>query len=315
MKRYSKVVFGAATAVLAAVVTGAPASADPETCTVYGPNNTMTCTPLAPTTTAPATSSGSSAGGITAWIDQHMPLLIGIGLVVIGLVIWSSVAKEKAQQKQRRESAGLARGRAVALAHHAEAMAAARAAAHTAMPPREAWDPHGLGLAPPAVPEPALPDPPPMSDDDLRRYAAFGWTVPFVPGTAFAAVVGRDGNLARVEAAWLEAAELAGLGEIDPETGKFVAAATVATVNGLADNSGDVLVSVDTRDYTTGAAQLDRVLPHLLRTARVATASRFERDPASDHFTTRLSMNAAAAPTTQNPAPEPEQPRVDPRWS
>lgn len=270
---------------------------------------------LLPTTTPPATTSGS--GGITGWIDSHIGLLICLGLVVFGFFMVRSMLRENAEEKATVNAAALARGRRLASDHHAEQVAAARAAAAAQLPPRETWDPHGLGLAPPPMPKPDLPAPPPTSDADLRRYAAFGWVIPFVPGTAFAAVVARDGSIARAESAWAEAAELAGVGETDPESGKFTAAATVVNVNGATDDSGDVLVSVDTRDYSIGAQQLDRVLPHLVRTARVATASKFERDPASDRFTTRLSMNNAAASTAHAPTEtvEPEQPRVDPKWS
>lgn len=205
-------------------------------------------------------------GGITAWIDQNMPLLIGLGIAVIVIVAWSSAAKEKAQQKQQRESAALARGRQIAQDANAELAA--------------------------------------RSPEDLRRYSTFGWAVPHLAGTAFGFLVDRDGGTARVHAAWAEACELARLGHTD-EGGKFVPAATVVNVNGYGDGTGDLELSVSTADYSVGERELNRVLDHLTRTARVETASAFTRNAAKDWHITRLSM----IPEQQKQqAPEPEQP-------
>ncbi|MGP4057775.1 hypothetical protein ACTWP6_23620 [Mycobacterium sp. 4D054] len=175
MSQHSKLSAAIAAAATTALTTASPAYADPEVCTVYGPHNTMTCKPLTPTTTAPATStgSGSSGGGISDWIGDHAPALVVICLVVVGIVVWANVSKGKEQQA----SAALAQGRQIAQE------------ADTALEAR--------------------------SPEDLQRYAGFGWAVPWQRGTAFGNLVDRDGGIGRVHAAWKEACELARIGHWD----------------------------------------------------------------------------------------------------
>ncbi|WP_078315379.1 hypothetical protein [Mycobacterium sp. D16Q16] len=246
--------------------------------------------------------------GITAWIDQHMPLLIGLGVAVIVIAVWSSIAKANAKEKAQRESATVARGRQIAEAAYGEKVADARAA--SPQPDPAEYDPLGMGLRPPTT-EFTMPPRSVETPADLKRYATFQWAVPWKPGTAFGNLVGRDGDTSRVHSAWAEACQLAGLGETDPETGAFTPAASVVNVNGFATErgvngpieNGDVSVAVDPRDYTVGDAQLERVRVHLRRTARVETVSPFERDAARDWFITVLSMDKAKAPAPAAEAP------------
>ncbi|WP_124712877.1 hypothetical protein [Mycolicibacterium nivoides] len=271
----------------------------------------------ASTTTAP--SSGGSGGGFSGWVSDFANSPAGAFVFFGGLaafIAWVVIAnlRESAAEKQQRGAAELARGRAIAEAAHAEQVQRAHAEAAAQVPPREVWDPHNVGLAPPPMPEPKIPAAPATTPEDLQRYATFGWAVPWAPGTAFAAAVSRSGNISRIEQAWVDACRLAGLGDTD-EQGAFTPAATVVRVNGI-EGSGDAWVAVDTRDYTVGAKQLDSVRDHLLRTARVESATPFERDAARDWFITVLSMDAPAARQATAPAAEEVQgPRIDPRWA
>ncbi|CPR70020.1 Uncharacterised protein [Mycobacteroides abscessus] len=310
MKHYSKLSTAITAVALTAATTAAPALADPETCTVYGPNNTMTCTPLAPTTTAPSTSSGSSGGGLMGWIDSHIGTLIFIGLAIFAIAVWRTVAKEKVEKNE----AALARGRRIAENWYATRVAAARFDAAAQIPDRSVYDPHGLGLAPPPAPSPKPVNPPPMETEDLQRYAAFGAVVPWDPNSAFGACVTRSGSVAPAETAWTEAMRAANLGETDTESGAFTPAATLVSVHNVVD-SGDAELHVRTAGVHVREEQLNRVRAFLIPAARVASVSPFEWKPATGLYLTRLSMETAAAPTTQNPALAPEQPRVDPRWS
>lgn len=278
MSRYSKLI--AAAGMVALTLTAAPAPAHAEPCATDALGRPIEhwppgCTVTAPTTTAPSTSGSSGGGGITDWIGDHGPLLIGIGLAIFAVAVWRSMAREKAEAKQKLESAAVARGRAIAMDAGVE----------------------------PAASSPA----------DLQRYSTFGWAVPWQPGTAFGNLVDRDGGTARVHAAWVEAAELARLGHVD-EMGAFTPAADVVNVNGYADGTGDLELAVSTRDYSIGETQLNKVLDHLVRTARVETASTWTRDAVRDWHVTRLSMIPAAV--QQAPAPEQPQQAPDPteKW-
>lgn len=290
-----------------AVIPVAPAYAEPapEVCTVEGPNNTMVCKPLTPP--APSTSSGD--GGLGDWVSGHAGLIV---LVVAGLLIWAVIAglhNQEAEEKTRRDSrdaTALDLGRNLAEAWYAGEVAKAHAEAAAKVPPREVYDPAGVGLAPPPPPPVVMPDPPATADDDLRRYATFGAYTPWTAGTAFAQAVTRSGDDSPIRSAWSQACQLAGLGETNPETGEFTPAATVAWIAAAGD--GDVEISVDPRDYAVGDQQLNRTLRHLERTARVATASSFVRNPVQDWFMTRLSMQAAPQPAPASTKPIPDDP-------
>lgn len=295
----------------------APAAAEP--CVVDALGRVATnfppgCTPppAAPTTTAPST---SSSGGLSGFVSEHAGLIV---LVVAGLIAWAVIAgfrSEAADKKvatANRKADAIARGRRIAEDWHAERVAAAYAA--MPQPDPAEYDPHNLGLAPPRQPEPDLPDPPPMNDADLMRYAEFNAVVEWVPGSAFAAIVNRDGA-DRASEAWVEACRAAAAGDT-AESGVFTPIAEVVDVVACGDDTGDVGIVVQPRDIHVGAKQLDRVREFFARTARVATVSQFARNPATDQFVTRLTMNQsqpAAAKAQQQTGPE--QPRVDPRWS
>lgn len=203
-----------------------------------------------------------------SWFSEHSGLIALIVFAVIAFVVVKVLrasAADDAKKASEEQQAAVERGRAIA---------------------------HGAGTELAA-----------QSPADLQRYAAFQWAVPHVPGTAFGNLVTRDGGTSRVHAAWTEAAELARLGHWD-EDGGFTPAATVINVNGYADDTGDLELSVDTRDYTVGEKELNRVLEHLTRTARVETASPFTRDAVRDWHVTRLSMTPAEVQQQQAAAPE-----------
>lgn len=333
MKRLSK--FSAAITLAAfAAIPVAPAHADPTGCENPSPTMAEFCRSLedlkgygtttpAPATPATSTGTSGSGGGLGDWVSDHA---IWIVLIVGGLIAWAVIAglrEEKATDQKEaatRDAATLARGRAIAEAWYEEQVAKAHAEAAAKVPDRSVYDPAGVGLAPPPPPPVVMPAPPAMADEDLRRYATFGAYVSWEHGTAFAQAITRSGDDAPIRSAWFQACQLAGLGETDPETGTFTPAATVAWIAAVGD--GDVEVSVDTRDYTVGDQQLNRALRHLERTARVAAASPFVRNPAKDWFSTRLSMQqqAAPAPAPAQPTPAAAQPaaeQVDPDdpWS
>ncbi|WP_074380437.1 hypothetical protein [Mycobacteroides abscessus] len=296
--------------------TAAPAAADPTGCENPSPAMAEFCkgiedlkglgtTTPAPATTAPSSGSGGG-GGLGEFVSDHA---IWIVAIVGGLIVWAVIAGLRNQEADKekkdadQDAATLARGRAIAADHHAVQVQAARELAAEQMPDPSLYDPDGIGLAPPPMPQLELPPAPPMSDEDLQRYATFGAYVPWETGTAFAQAITRSGDDAPIRSAWLQACQLVGLGETDPETGSFTPAATVAWIAAVGD--GDVAISVDTRDYSIGATQLDRVRPHLERTVRVESASPFQRDAARDWFTTRLSMDKASTAVGQaQPAKE-----------
>jgi len=317
--RYGRFTAALTLAVTAAACgTVAPANADPTGCENPSPQladfcknlqdlqNLRTTTP-APTTAPSSGSGGSGGGGLGDWVSDHAGLIV---LIVGGLIVWAVITGLRSETADKeKESAGadaatLTRGRAIAADHHAAQVVAVRAAVPT--PDPSVYDPDGIGLAPPPMPQPELPPAPPMSDEDLRRYATFGAYVPWEPDTAFAQAITRSGDAAPIRAAWFQACQLAGLGKTDPETGTFTPAATVAWIAAVGD--GDVAISVDPRDYAIGATQLDRVRPHLERTVRVESASPFQRDAARDWFTTRLSMDKSPTAVGQAPQPAKELP-------
>lgn len=310
MSKFGFVTATFAAAAVAASCTAAPAVAEP--CVVDALGRVATnfppgCTPspAAPTTTAPSTGSGS---GVTGWIDGHMPLIIGIVVVVLIVAVTRSVARDKEKAAAEQQQADLDRGRGIALDHHAADVQRVREAAAWSAPDPSTYDPMGLGVAPPQVPEPDLPAAPPQSPADLKRYSVFGAVVPWVPATAFAQVVTREGSIEPAEQAWIEACRAAKFGDFDTETGAFTPAAELTNVRNVAD-SGDVVLAVQPRDIFVTEQQLDKVLLFLVKTARVRSAAPFEREHDSGKYTTRLSNTdpAAQAPSApqQQAAPDP----------
>lgn len=221
----------------------------------------------------------STTDTVSDFIESAFPWVVGIVIVIAVLWVIAKMASESAEEQKRKDQGRLDRGRRIA---------------------------QDAGCAPDA-----------MAPADLRRYVEHGWAVPWVPGTAFGKLVTREGGNARILQAWTDAAELARLGHWD-EAGVFTPAARVMNVAGYDDGSGDLRLSVSTRDYTTGERELARVLPHLLRTARVATASPWERDAAKDWYATRLSMTPEQAqqpePVAPQEAPAPPDPTLNWEW-
>lgn len=228
----------------------------------------VTETPTAPATTG---STGTSSGaGLGDWFSEHAGAFVFVIAVAAVVAIVAMVKSGTSKDKAAEAAVAHARGHQIA---------------------------QDAGVEPAA-----------QAPEDLRRYGAFGWAVPHVPGTAFGNLVDRDGGTSRIYAAWTQACELARLGHWT-EDGVFIPAAVVVNVNGYHDGSGDLELSVNTADYTVGETQLNRVLEHLVRTARVETASAFSRDAVRDWHITRLSMTPAAQ---QAAAPEQEASAPDP---
>ncbi|SKE70550.1 Uncharacterised protein [Mycobacteroides abscessus subsp. massiliense] len=262
-------------------------------------------------TPTPAPSSGGSG---SSFFDDWGGLLFAAG--IIAFIAWVVIAnlRESAAEKQQRGAAELARGRQIAEAAHAAAVQRAHAEAAAQVPPREQWDPHGVGLAPPPMPAPKVPPAPPTSPTDLARYAAFGDVVPWIEGSALAAVTAPNGDRSKAEAAFAEAVRTANVGTTD-ENGTFIPDATLASVRAYLDGSGDVEFVAQPRDLTIGEKQLAKITHFLLLTARVASAGNWEREVETGRYMIRLSMNAKAAQQQEQKPAEPEQPRVDPRWA
>lgn len=262
-------------------------------------------------TPTPAPSSGGSG---SSFFDDWGGLLFAAG--IIAFIAWVVIAnlRESAEEQQKRAAAELARGRAIAQAAHAEQVQRAHAEAAAQVPPRESYDPHGVGLAPPPMPAPKLPPAPPTSPADLARYASFNDVVPWIEGSALAAVTAPNGDRSKAGAAFAEAVRTANVGTV-AEDGTFIPDATLHSVNAYLDGSGDVEFVVRTRDITIGEKELAKVTHYLLLTARVAGAGPWEREVATGRYTIRLSMNAKAAQQQEQKPAEPEQPRVDPRWA
>lgn len=269
-------------------------------------------------TPTPAPSSGGSGGGISDAISGFFDDWGGILFfgAIAAFVAWVVIAvrRDSAAEKEQRAAATHARGRQIAEQYHAEQVQRAHAEAAAQVPPRESYDPHGVGLAPPPMPAPKLPPAPPTSPTDLARYAAFGDVVPWIEGSALAAVTAPNGDRSKAEAAFAEAVRTAGLGTAD-ENGAFIPDATLASVRAYLDGSGDVEFVAQPRDLTIGEKQLAKITHFLLLTARVASAGNWEREVETGRYMIRLSMNAKAAQQQEQKPAEPEQPRVDPRWS
>ncbi|CAJ1579770.1 hypothetical protein [[Mycobacterium] wendilense] len=272
-----------------------------------------------PTSAPSSGGSGGSGGGIgdafSSFFDSYGALLFFGGL--IAFIVWVIIAarRESAEEKAQKAAGELARGRALAEQHHLEQVQRAHAEAAAQVPDRSVYDPHGVGLAAPPMPAPKVPPAPPTSPTDLARYAAFSSVVPWVEGSALAAVTAPDGDRSKAHAAFAEAVRTVGLGTTD-EAGNFIPDATLASVNAFLDGSGDVEFVVRTRDITIGEKELAKVTHYLLLTARVASAGNWEREVETGRYMLRLSMNAKAA-QQQEQVQEPKEtgPRIDPRWA
>lgn len=251
-------------------------------------------------TPTPAPSSGGSSGGIGDAVSDFIGSPLGTLLFFGGIaavIAWVVIAsrRESAEEKAKRNAAELARGRALAEQHHLEQVQRAHAEAAAAIPPREEWDPMNMGAVPPPV-EPVIPAPPSTDPIDLRRYTVFGAVTPWETGTAFAAVVDRDGNLARATAAWVTAAQEAGLGELD-EDGTFTPSAVLTNVR---YDGGDVELVVQPAGLHIAEKQLDKALQYLVVAARVERATPFVREAATGRYVTTLTNRVEEAA----PAPE-----------
>jgi hypothetical protein len=258
--------------ILATVVVAALAApiayAAPDPCT--DPSDALCRLTHIGETTTP-TPTPSTGGGHDSGLSGSSQLLMCVVLLVVAAIalrwFWqwrqaNASAGEQAATDREREV--LARGRQIATDHHAEQVQQAQEG----------------GVEPPAAP--------PMADADLRRYADFGAVVAWTPGSAFAQVVTRDGDISRAAQAWTEACRLARLGDNDPETGVFTPAAVLVQVRNVNADPDAVVLVVEPSSYLIGEEQLNRATDFLVRTARVRSAGKFEREHASDRFTVRL---------------------------
>lgn len=294
-----------ATAALNTPVARADA-ADPD-CEGLSDNLRRLCD-IANTPPTPTPSTDGSSGGIGDWFSSFFEdwgafLFFG-GLVAF--IVWVVIVnrRDTAEEKAKKQAAELARGRAIAQAAHADAVRRAHAEAAAQIPPREEWDPMNMGALPP-TPEPVIPVPPSTDPTDLQRYTAFGAVTPWEAGTAFAAVVSRDGSLARATAAWLTAAQAAGLGELD-EDGAFTPSAVLTNVRYI--DGGDVELVVQPAGLHIAEKQLDKALPYLVVEARVESASPFVREAATGRYMTTLTNRVEAE---QPAAAATDQPSID----
>lgn len=291
---------------LLALVPPNTAAADPIVrCRTDEGGGTYTCVTETPAPTTGSTGSSSSGSGLGSWFSEHAGafvfVLAVIAVIVIVAVVKSSTTKDKAAASE----AELARGRQIAQAAHAAAVQRAHAEAAAAIPPREAYDPMNMGAVPP-TPEPVIPAPPSTDPIDLQRYTVFGAVTPWEAGTAFAAVVPRDGSLSRATAAWLTAAQEAGLGETD-EAGTFTPSAVLTNVRYI---DGDVELVVQPAGLHIAEKALDRALPFLVVEARVERATPFVREAATGRYVTTLTnvVREQSAPAPEAaPANDPTQ--------
>lgn len=321
MKRISKFSVAITAATLAAIPV-APAYADPTGCENPSPEMTSFCkgiqdlqnlrTPT-PTTTAP--SSTSSGGGLGGWVSEHAGLIVLVVLGLIALAVWRSAVSGNAKESATREAGTLARGRRIAEDWYANEVAKAQAEAAAMVPDRSVFDPAGVGLAPPPPPQPRYVPRPPMTNTDLKRYAAFDTCAAWTPGTAFAAVTTPDGSTKPAIEAWNRACEAAGAGHTD-EGGTFAPIATLVRV--FSTKGGrSAIIAVEPRDVTIGERELNRVRELFARLARVRTVHPFTRDHATGWFESVLS-NDEDQPAAPSPAPShltAEQVDADDPWS
>lgn len=256
-------------------------------------------------TPIPASSTSSSDGGIGSWVSDHAGWIV---LIVGGLIVWAVIAglrEDSASKRQERaaaDAATLAHGRAIAADHHQAQVTAA----HAAAPDPSIYDPMGMGVAAPAVEMQAVPTPS-TDPEDLKRYAVFNAAVPWVPGSAFAAVVNRDGDWSRARGAWARACKQAGLGETD-EADNFTPAATLDGLRTIGSDDDAVILAVRPAGLHVAERQLDRVREFLVVTAHVETASPFVREAATGLYLTTLrnTPEQQAAPAAEAAPPGPE---------
>lgn len=251
--------------------------------------------------TEEANKNSSLGDAITDWFSANggtICLLIGIAAAI---AITITIRKGNAEEKAERAAARDARGRALAAADHQRRQAEAEAAARAQLPPRESYDPLGVGLPAPAVQVPAVAAAP-TAPEDLARYAALGAVVPWTPGTALAAVMTRAGDIIAARRAFAEACQLGGLGETDPESGTFTPAAEVVRVEPTPDE-GDAALVIRPRNVMTGGTEIDRVRTLLERTARVRHAGPAARIHATGKWVVVVSnRDLAALEPTSAPA-------------
>lgn len=267
-------------------------------------------------TCAPAASAEPAAPTapiyLAAFGEKQMKGLLVIGAFVVVCVVVLAVigsiagASDEKKASERKQVAGshLDRGRKVVEDWWAAQMAAARAT--VPVPDPRDYDPDGIGLAPPRMPEPVMPERPPMSDADLIRYADFGAMIPWTPGTAFASVVARNGSLNPARTAWFGATRAARFGDFDEED-TFTPAATLVRVE-QSQNGEDVVLVVEPRDIFVTEQALNKTLPFLVKTARVLSASPFIRDHDTGNYRTVLTNNGAPAQQVSTTVPRQSQP-------
>lgn len=235
------------------------------------------------------------------------------GLIGVPLILWAGKADSDTDVVKA--------GYAAAEAQYQQQVQQARQA-HAAWTPDPAdFDPHGIGVRPPAAPPLQLPAEPQMTDQDARRFARVGFGVEIEPGSAAAQLLTTDGSDHLAREAWtstctaenfvvseMQASRIPGR----PAEQVTVPAADYVTVRPLP--GGDALLVVRPRAATLSTRELSRITQTFLNTARIRSASAWEREHATNLHSIRLSNTAAPA------TPEPEQqpapaPVDDDPWS
>lgn len=279
------------------------ASADPSCTAQQRADYPGLCGVIESTVTPAPSSGGSSGGGFSAWFSSFFDDWGGLLFVggIAAVITWVVIAsrRDTAEEKQKKAAAQAAHGRALAERWHAEQVQRAHAEAAAQMPPREVYDPMNMGVAPVPVEVDPVPAPP-TDPDDLKRYSVFNGVNAWTPGTAFAAVVARNGDWSRARNAWALACEQAGLGEVDESGVSFTPAATLDGLRTIGGDDDAVILAIRPAGLHIAEKALDRVREFLVVTAHVETASPFQREAATGLYLTTL-RNRVEAPA---PAPE-----------
>lgn len=241
----------------------------------------------------------------------------GVAGLVVGALIGVPVMVISTKTDQDTDL--LKTGYAAAEQQYQQQVAQARAAHAAWRPDPAVFDPHGIGVRPPAAPPLQLPAEPQVSDEDARRFARVGAGVEIEPGSAAAQLLATDGSDTAAREAWATTctAENFVVSEVQasripgrPAERITVPAADFVAVRPLP--GGDALLVVRPRSNTLSTRELSRITQTFLNTARIRSASDWEREHATNLHSIRLSNAAApAAPAPEQPAPAP----VDDPWS
>lgn len=295
-------------ATLTAATLNTPGAAADPSCTAQQRANYPGLCGVIESTPTPAPSSGGSGGGfsdaVADFANSGVAALLFFGGIT-AVIAWVVIAsrRESAEEKAQKAAAEAARGRALAEQWHAEQVQRAHAEAAAQQPDPSVYDPMGMGVAPAPVEVQPVPAPP-TDPEDLQRYATFNGVNAWTPGTAFAAVVARNGDWSRARNAWALACEQAGLTETD-ENGEVTLQAELTGLRTIGGDDDAVILAIRPAGLHIAEKALDRVLPVLVVTAHVETASPFQREAASGLYLTTLRNRVEPEQATASSVDEP----------